>query len=140
MTPCRPGYYSLAGELTCSISPAGKFMEKGLTTVNPTAVANGFFADNAFVNQIKCPPGYHCKDKTGRHNVVCPPGHYYTHTGGCTKCPAGKFCPIAIGGHRDVASVNANLVCPDGTWSAAGAIECRLVSPGYSSASKTGET
>lgn len=72
--------------------------------------------------------------------MICPPGHYYTHDAGCTKCPAGKFCPLAIGGHRDVAEVNASLECPDGTWSSAGATECRLVRPGYSSAGKTSES
>ena len=72
-----------------------------------------------------CPPGYDCKDNTGRNNVLCPPGSYYTAATGCNECEAGKFCPLAIAGHRA-----AGIDCPEGTWSQAGATECSLCKPG----------
>lgn len=50
MTPCRPGYYSKVGELSCTVSPAGSFMLKGESTTDPTPVVTGYFADNAFIN------------------------------------------------------------------------------------------
>ena len=57
----------------------------------------------------------------------------------CTHCPAGKACPIAIGGDRDVtvpaptASEPGGgiLDCVEGTWSNARATQCIVVEPGF---------
>jgi hypothetical protein len=43
-------------------------------------------------------------NNSGRHNVICPPGYYYsdiTQIGStCTVCPKGYYCPLEIGDRR----------------------------------------
>jgi hypothetical protein len=45
----------------------------------------------------------------------------------CTNSPAGTFAPLgySTSGHR-----TAGIPCPDGMWSLAGSVECRLCPPG----------
>ena len=63
---------------------------------------------------------------------MCPPGSTYSGTDGtCSECPAGKFCPLAIGGYRA-----DGIDCVDGTYSKAGQTECTLCPAGFSCADK----
>jgi len=51
----------------------------------------------------------------------------------CFICPAGSFCPLSysVSGHR-----TTGITCPDGMWSIAGSIECRVCPPGYDCTNK----
>ena len=121
---CPPGYYSTDGMMHCEISPAGKFA--ATTTAAPADAATGHFADVGMTYEVKCPPGYECKDKTGRHNRMCAPGSFYTGDGTCQSCAAAAFCPIAIGGYR-----SSGIACPAGTFAPAGSFDCELCKPGF---------
>jgi len=106
----------------------------GNTLFEPVTVPTGYQTNIGDATAYKCPPGYSCKDKWRRHNVMCKPGSYYAiHTDVCVDCPIGKYCPADIGGYR-----GAGITCPDGTYSAAvGATECKPCPPGYACSDKT---
>lgn len=111
MEPCPSGTYSLAGEQFCTLSEVGKYAIK--TTEASQACGARQHADFGSTTCSDCLAGWDCKDNSGRHNVLCPPGHYYDKAvDGCTQCEAGKFCPTAIGGYRP-----AGIDCVDGTFS-----------------------
>ena len=57
--------------------------------------------------------------------MICAPGYYADGKGACTKCKAGKQCPLAIGGY-----LNNEIACPAGTYSPAGSFDCELCKPG----------
>jgi hypothetical protein len=80
-------------------------------------------------------PNRQLKTTDGRHTILCKPG-YYLENYVCTASPAGTFSPIGYSssGHR-----TAGIACPDGTWSVAGSIECRICPPGYDCSNKAVE-
>jgi hypothetical protein len=120
----------------------------------PVACPDGWWADIGMTYCNRCPPGTNCKDKTGRHNIECPNGHYYDwddQYGACTiydkspvcatvskpfcvKCPKSSFCPVAMGGDRSITAGRTNSVqtCVDGTWAPDYATICNLAEPGWS--------
>ena len=132
MVECGPGYYSLAAEDGCSISPPGKYA--ATTNADPTDVPDGSFSHPGMTYPLLCPPGYRCEEITGTHVTMCPPGSFYTAADGCTICEAGTYCPLAIGGYRTV-----GIDCPAGTYSNEGRLECTVCDPGNSCALKATE-
>ena len=125
--PCPPGYYSLDGMAHCQISPAGYYAPKTTEVPLPCESTSGYyFADVGQTYCGQCPPGHQCKDQTGRHNTMCPPGSFYNGDGTCQTCEDGKSCPISIGGYR-----TGGTDCVAGTYAAAGSFDCELCKPGF---------
>lgn len=110
----------------CEISPPGFFA--ATTTADPEECEDGYFADAGSTYCVQCPPGHECKDKTGRHNVMCRPGYYTTGDGTCEKCDAGKMCPIGLYGYV------SPIDCVAGTFAPEGSFDCELCKPGMNCA------
>jgi hypothetical protein len=113
ITPCPEGTYSEDGMLSCEMSDPGFYVDQGDTRVAPVQTDLGYFSDVGFTYQVKCYHGWDCAkamaadqslNNSGRHNVICPPGYYYsdiTQIGStCTVCPKGYYCPLEIGDRR----------------------------------------
>lgn len=123
---CGPGFYSLVTMDYCQVAKTGEYC--ATTTSAPTAVTvPGYYADIGATYQMRTFPNRKLHTTDGRHTILCKPG-YYLQNYVCTASPAGTFSPIAYSssGHR-----TAGIPCPDGMWSLAGSIECRMCPPGY---------
>lgn len=116
----------------CQVANAGTFVYD--TRYSPTTVSTGYFADIGASSQTLVFPGKALKTTDGRHTILCKPGWYSTTAGVCVQAAAGTYMPIAYAasGHR-----TAGIACPDGMWSLAGAVECRICQPGYDCTIKT---
>ena len=109
----------------CQVADGGTYAATTIAT--PTAVSNGYYAEIGMTYQMRVFPNRELKTSEGRHTVQCKAG-YFLNNYVCTAAAAGTFAPIAwsSSGHR-----SAGLTCPDGTWSIAGMVECRICPPGY---------
>lgn len=127
---CGPGFYSTTSMNYCQVTIAGYYSPT--TVTSPTVCDTGYYADIGSTYQMRVFPNRELKTQDGRHTYLCKPG-WYLDNYVCTETAAGTFATIGYSssGHR-----TSGVTCPDGTWSLAGAIECRICPPGYDCTNK----
>lgn len=116
-TPCPPGYYCGAEELSAVSGQckAGYFCE---------LPGSGYFTpDGTEEGRGPCPAGFYCPTGTIMP-ISCPIGTYSSNTkrttlGHCSTCPAGYYCP-----HENLTSYTP-YPCAPGYYCPAGSIEPR---------------
>jgi hypothetical protein len=120
---CAQGSYSLEGEMTCTVCPAGKACN--LTTTNSAVSCSpGSYALAGSTVCTQCPAGSACPS-TALSPAACAAGT--TAVAGstsCSPCPAGSRCPIpnalptpcAAGTYSPGGAITACLPCGNGTY------------------------
>jgi len=84
--PCPPGYWSIDGMMHCEVSPVGKYAPTTIAAPLSCPTGNGWYSEIGMTFCLQCPPGFQCKDQTGRHQALCKPGTYWTGDGTCKLC------------------------------------------------------
>ena len=115
--PCPAGTRSAPGAFTCTICPAGYYMESGTCTV--------------------CPVGYYCLGISEK--VACPAGTYNTATGTMSSASCIACAPGTYSSTPGTSSSTTCTACAPGTYStatgASSSTTCTACAPGtYSTA------
>lgn len=144
--PCPLGYYSNStGSTGCKVCPQGYSCE--VPSEKPIKCPTGTYSSQGNITCSSCPAGYHCSN--GAPPVMCAIGEYSAFNDElCRSCPVGHKCPIIgmskpihceIGYYnnmerqinckmcesgRSCANRNGSEICPSGTYSPYGVMEC----------------
>jgi hypothetical protein len=113
---CGMGNYSAAGDLSCTMCPAGYYSSVPIQSRTSIAACS------------QCGAGYYCiAGSPSATQFICPPGFYCLAGAQPVRCTAGYFCQAG--------SVSATEnECGMGSYSAAGDLSCTLCAAGnYSS-------
>ena len=116
INPCTYGQYFSSSSYTCVSCPVDYSCP---TPIALTLCSSGQYSPSGIFTCLPCPPGYACNPTGSGGQVACASGYYSLGSASaCIQCAAGTAC---------VSNAAPPADCPLGTYSAAGATSCTLL-------------